>query len=115
MASSAMSISSLNANAADGLRSAYQRAAASASRRASSRYSSARATSRGRVDPTTRFRPANGLRETGVDLVEPGSNFRGPRSFDVGVDFSVEALDQFAGNGSTLLRRQTQRLQKDVS
>jgi hypothetical protein len=38
-------------------------------------------------------------------LVEPGSNFRGPRRLDVGVHFSVETLDQFASKGSTLLRR----------
>jgi hypothetical protein len=67
------------------------------------------------VDPTTRFRPAYGLRETGIDLVEPGSNFCGPRCLDVGVDFRVEALDQFASNGGALLRRQTQRLEKNIS
>jgi hypothetical protein len=67
------------------------------------------------VEPTTRFRPAYGHHETGIDLVEPGSNFCEPRCLEVGVDFRVEALDQFASNGGALLRRQTQRLEKNVS
>jgi hypothetical protein len=44
------------------------------------------------VEPTTRFRPADG-----------------------GVDFRVEALDQFASNGGALVGRQTQRLEKNIS
>ena len=71
MADSAASISSLNPTAAEALRSAYQRAAASASSRASSRYSSSVATSSCRVNSASRLCPRDGFGGTCIDSVKP--------------------------------------------
>jgi hypothetical protein len=114
MADSAASISPLNAAAAVTLRSAYQRAAASASWRASSRYSSSRVTAGCGVDATTRFRPWNCHGGTGVDSIEPCPNLGRPRRFSVGVHFAFEALNQLASEGGALFVRKSKSFYQEL-
>src|SRR5687767_3590632 len=114
MSASAASISSLNAAAAVALRSAYQRAAASASRRASSRYSSSRATSGCRVDAPTCLRPRNRRGGPRVNAFEPRANFSRPRGLGVGVHFGVETLDQLARKRRSFLVRESKRFCQEL-
>ena len=115
MAASAVSISSLNAAAAVALRSAYQRAAASASWRASSRYSSSRATSGCRVDAPTCLRPRNRRGGPRINAFEPRANLSRPRGLRVGVHFGVETLDQLARKRGSLLVRESKRFCQELS
>ena len=114
MADSAASISLLNAAAAVTLRSAYQRAAASASWRASSRYSSSRVTAGCRVDATTRLRPWNRRGRTGVDSIEPRANLGRPRRFSVGVYFAFETLNQLACECGSLFVRESKSFDQEL-
>src|SRR5438876_9242406 len=114
MADSAASISLLNAAAAVTLRSAYQRAAASASWRASSRYSSSRVTAGCRVDATSRLRPWNRRGGAGVDSIEAGSNLGRPRRLGVGVYFGVETLNQLSCERGTLFVRESKRFGQEL-
>jgi len=114
MADSAASISLLNAVAAVTLRSAYQRAAASASWRASSRYSSSRVTAGCRVDATTRLRPWNCRGGAGVDSIEPCANLGRPRRFSVGVYFAFETLNQLARQRGSLFVRKSKGFYQDL-
>ena len=85
-----------NASAADALRSAYQRAAASASSIASSRYSTARATSSGCVYSTTSLRPRDCCGYTGIHSIKAGTDLGRPCRFCIRVDLRLEALNEFA-------------------
>jgi len=114
MADSAASISPLNAAAAVTLRSAYQRAAASASWSASSRYSSSRVTAGCRVDATTRLRPWNRRGGTGVDSIEPGANLSRPGGLSVGVYFAFETLNQLTSKGGSLFVRKSKRFDQEL-
>src|SRR5437867_1582903 len=114
MADSAASISLLNAAAAVTLRSAYQRAAASASWRASSRYSSSRVTAGCRVDATTRLRPWNCRGRTGINSIEPCANLGRPRRFSVGVYFAFEALNQLASECGSLFVRKSKSFYQEL-
>jgi hypothetical protein len=96
------------------LRSAYQRAAASASWRASSRYSSSRVTAGCGVDATTRLRPWNCRGGTGVDSIEPCPNLGRPRRFSVGVYFAFEALNQLASECGSLLVRKPKSFHQEL-
>jgi hypothetical protein len=113
MADSAASISLLNAAAAVTLRSAYQRAAASASWRASSIYSSSRVTA-GCMDATTRLRPGNRRGRTGVDSIEPRANLGRPRRFSVGVSFAFETLNQLARERGSLFIRKSKSFYQEL-
>src|SRR5260370_42110677 len=95
-------------------RSRYQRAVASISWRAFSRYSSSRATAGCRVDATTRFGPWDGRGNAGVDSIETGANLGRPRGFSVGVYFRLKALNQFAGKRSSLLVRESERFGQEL-
>ncbi len=114
MADSAASISLLNAAAALTLRSAYQRAAASASWRASSRYSSSRVTAGCRVDATTRLRPWNCRGSAAVDSTEPRANLGRPSRFSVGVHFAFETLNQLARECRSLFVRKSKSFYQDL-
>lgn len=114
MADWAASISLLNATAAVTLRSAYQRAAASASWRASSRYSSSRVTAGCRVDAPTRLRPWNRRGRTGVDSIEPCANLGRPRRFSVGVYFAFETLNQLARERGSFFVRKSKSFYQDL-
>ena len=103
MADPAVSTSSLNPATAAALRSAHQRAAASTSSRASSRYSSAVATSSRGVNSTPRLHPRNGLGGARIDSVTPCPDLGGPRSLCVGVDLGPETLNQLASKSGPLL------------
>ena len=72
-------------------------------------YSSSPATAGCRVDATTRFGPRNGRGGAGVDSIETGANLGRPRRFSVGVYFRFEALNQFAGERSSLRVRKSKR------
>ena len=114
MADSAASISLLNAAAAVTRRSAYQRAAASASWRASSRYSSSRVTAGCRVDATTRLRPWNRRGGTGVDSIEACANLGRPRRFSVGVYFAFKTLNQLARECGSLFVRESKSFYQEL-
>jgi hypothetical protein len=114
MAPSAVSISSLNAAAAVALRSAYQRAAASASWRASSRYSSSRATSGCRVDAAACLRPRNRRGSPRVNAFEARANLSRPRGLRVGVHFGIETLDQLARKRGSLLVGESKRFCQEL-
>ena len=96
------------------LRAAYQRAAASASWSASSRYSSSRVTAGCRVDATTRLRPGNRRGGTGVDSIEPCANLGRPRRFRVGVYFAFETLNQLARERGSLFVRKSKRFYQEL-
>jgi hypothetical protein len=106
----ACSSSSANAAAAVALRSAYQRAASSASVTASSRRSSVRVTSGRLVDASPCFGPRDGLRSANVELIKPPSDLDRPRLFSVVVDVVIQTLNQFPGKGRAGFGRQLQRL-----
>jgi hypothetical protein len=114
IADSAAASSSLNAAAAVGLRSAYQRAAASASSSASRRYSSCRATAGCRVDAATRLRPGNRLGGPRIEPFESRPNLLRPSRFRVGIDFVIQALNQFARQRGSLFIRQAERLGQEL-
>lgn len=97
-----------------GVRSAYQRAAASASSSASSRYSSSRVTAGCRVDATACIRPGNGRGGSRVDAIEPRTNLGGPRRLGVGVHLAFEALNQLAGERGSLFVRQSKCFDEEL-
>ena len=112
MADSAVSISSLNPAAAEALRSAYQRAAASTSSSASSRYSSAVVTSSRCVDSSSRFCPSDRLGSPCVNSIKPGPDLGGPRGLGVGVNLGLETLNQLASERGSLFSRKLKCLGK---
>ena len=115
MADSAVSNSSLNPTAAEALRSAYQRAAASASSRASSRYSSSVAASSRRVDSSPRLCPGDGLGGTCVDSFETCPDLGGPRGLRVGVNLGLETLNQLASERGSFFSGQSKCLGEQLS
>jgi hypothetical protein len=115
MAASASSNSALNRVAAVGLRSRCHCAAVSASTHACSRYSSVRATTtRRRVKPSTRLRPRNRLRATGLDLAYARADFHGPRRLGIHVDFLIEAIEKLSRQCRALLCGKSQGLYEQL-
>lgn len=111
MATFAASISSAKPAAAVTLR-CDDVAAASASPIAVSRYSTARATSGGRMNAAASLCPGNHLGKAGVDFRQASMNFRRPGGLGVSIYFTVEALDQFTRDSRALLVREPQGLGK---
>ena len=106
MACAAASSSDAKPAAATGLSSAYQRAASSASARASSRYSTSRVTTCGCENPSTRLRPRDGSGYARIQAAQPSLNLDRPRRFGTLLNLAVKALDQLPGERGAFVSRE---------
>src|SRR5262252_7991111 len=114
MANSAAASSASKPSAAEALRSAYHLALASASSRASARYSRLRATLGSRSNSPTRLRPGDGSCATYLELSDAPVNFLRPGGLRVVVDFCLETLDQFSGERRPFRFWQPEGLKQDL-
>lgn len=103
MDSAAALSSAAKAAAATSLRSAYQRAASSASLSASARNSSMRIEAGGTHDSATGLRPRNRFRLATFEAFNAPANFLDPSGFSIFIDLLIQALDQFSCKGGTSL------------
>jgi hypothetical protein len=99
----------MNALAADGLRSEYQRKAAFASATASGWKSTLGRATRLSEDLAPSHGPRNGLYFSLVQVGKASRDLLPPRRFRILVYRTIQAFDQMTGKRGTRRRRQTQR------